>query len=234
MTGVKLKSILTGLFGLRKSRFSRQLTVVFASGMIVLAILSSYATYSLTNRYMHQRLVDEGIQATKVFAGQSALALLYESPENAMEAAEITLATPDVLGVGIYMPDRKPLLEMGDIRPAPESLPESGPDAVHTLETDTGWYYTRAVYAGPGADNEQSPFVADEPEPQLLGFVRVAVSKQSLSEMTGNVLKSNFAVSMVLAAVLLVLLLVITKRLIRPPSGGWRRSCSRSTVLRMR
>jgi diguanylate cyclase (GGDEF)-like protein len=205
-------------FSLKQTRFSGQLTFVFATGMIVLAITSSYATYTLSNRFLHDRLTEEGAQFTRIFAEQCALALLYQSPENASDIVQMTMSSPDVNGVGIYMPDHQPLLEVGAIDAPPGNIwPQLELLTVHREDLDQVWYYTAAVYSGiEDSEYKNSPFIPELPEPQLLGYVRVAISQQTLVAMAAKVLQGNFAVSMVLAALLLMLLLMVTKRLIRP------------------
>ncbi len=205
-------------FSLKKTRFSSQITIILASGMIVLALSSSYATYSLSNKFLYERLTEEGAQIARMFAEQTALALLYQSPENATDVVQTTLSIPDVLGVGIYLPDQKPLLEVGEINEV-ETQPwqKLDPGTVHREDIGQTWYYTTAVYSGlENSEYQDSPFMPELPEPQLLGYARIAMSQQTLISMATKVLQGNFAVSSILATLLLLTLLLITKRLIRP------------------
>lgn len=203
---------------LRKTRFSGQITLIFASGIIVLALSSSYATYTLSNRFLYERLTGEGEQIARMLSDQSALALLYQSPENATDLAQTTMSIPDVLGVGIYLPDHRPLLEVGTIdHSQQETWASLDPGDVHREDIGQTWFYTAAVYSGvENAEYENSPFMPDLPEPQLLGYVRLAISQKTLLSMATKVLQGNFTVSMILAALLLLILLLITKRLTRP------------------
>ncbi|MBN1379744.1 MAG: EAL domain-containing protein [Gammaproteobacteria bacterium] len=206
-------------FSLRKTRFSKQITFIFATGMIVLALSSSYATYTLSNKFLYERLTEEGAQTAKIFAEQCALALLYQSAENASDIVQVTMSSPDVQGVGIYLPDRTPLLEVGLIK-SPEvtvEWPQLDPSQVHRDDIKKTWYYTSAVYSGiENSEYQNSPFMPELPAPQLLGYVRVAMSQQTLISMATKILQGNFAVSIILASLLLLTLLLITKRLIRP------------------
>ena len=204
-------------FTLTNTRFRGQIAIVFATGMIVLAITSSYATYTLTSKYLYERLIEEGAQTTRIFIGQSILALLYQSADNAQDAAEMTLASPDVLGVGIYNVDSEPLLELGDLEQpfvADESMQA---DAVQMNETKDSWFYSAPVYSGEDlSDVTSSPFMPAAPKRELLGYVHLAMSKKSLLSLATKVLQGNVLVSVILATILLVLLLFITKRLVQP------------------
>lgn len=204
-------------FAFRNMRFRGQLTIVFATGMIVLAITSSYATYSLTSKYLYDRLVEEGEQATRTFVGQSTLSLLYQSPDNAQDAAEMTLASPDVLGVGIYTADAEPLLELGELfQPfAPDNM--MAPGAIQITDTGDAWLYSAPVYSGiDDTEAANSPFMPAAPEPELLGYVYLAMSKRSLLSLITKVFQGNLYVSIILAGILLALLLLITRRLVQP------------------
>ncbi len=203
---------------LKKTRFSGQITFVFASGMIVLALSSSYATYTLANKFLYERLTEEGVQISKIFAEQTALALLYQSPENAADAVQATLSIPDVLGIGIYLPDGDVLLEEGmSSEGVAELWSGLNPGAVHRQDLNQTWYYTTAVYSGlENSEYMDSPFMTELPEPQLLGYARIAMSQQTLLSMATKILQGNFTASIILAGLLLFTLLLITKRLIQP------------------
>ena len=207
------------LFGVKQASFSRQLALTFATGMIVLALSASYATYTLTSKFLRDRLMEEGLQATRIFSEQSVLALLYHSPENAEEFAIMTMALPDVLGVGLYADDQTPLLELGDIFETDdeiEPLVQAPTVAALEFEDDQTWHYMAPVYSRVQNDVDASPFMLIAPEPEVLGYVRVVMSKQALNKMMHQVLQSNFLVSIILATLLLFVLLAITSRLIRP------------------
>ncbi|HAB55626.1 MAG TPA: hypothetical protein DCE61_04465, partial [Cellvibrionales bacterium] len=76
----------------RKSRsFQAELFARFSIAGFALAIIAAFA-YSYMASTMISRFYErEGIQATENFAQLSALALLYDSGENAKEAAFATL-----------------------------------------------------------------------------------------------------------------------------------------------
>ncbi|ADJ28094.1 EAL domain-containing protein [Nitrosococcus watsonii] len=201
----------------RKKGFRQQLVMTFTVGIICLALLSSFAISTLSSRTVRTTLLEQGRRATETFAAQSTLALLYQSADNAKEAARATLAFPDIQGVAIYDLEYQVLLSEGQ---------ESLLPAEHTLwprmlwlerETENAWYFVAPVYARQGnTDLEDSPFLANPPEPELIGFVRVMMGKGTLKTLARDILRGNLLVSITLAAVLLLLLLAITARMTTP------------------
>lgn len=209
-----IKPLLRTLFS--RTGFRQQLVLTFTIGVICLALLSSIAISTLSSRAVRTKLIEEGQQVIANFAAQSTLALLYHSADNAKDAIKATLAFPDVQGVAIYDLNYRALLIEGE-----EALPPGGgqwfKEPRLELETAQAWYFVAPVYAHLGAaDQVESPFMLNPPKPELIGFVRMVMSKKTLHTMVDNLLRGNLVVSAGFATVLLVLLLAITKRLTTP------------------
>ncbi len=207
------------IFSKKPFGFRGQLTLTFTLGMLCLALLSSIAIATLSSRTVQATLVEQGRRITEAFAAQSILALLYQSADNAEGAAKATLAFPDIRGIGIYDPKHQPLLARGEyaaLLNGESTWPQIGQKAQLTRETEDFWLFVAPVYTHQNSEAEKSPFVVDAPEPELIGFVRVAMAKSTLNNLSGTILHSNLLVSITLAAVLLLLLLGITTRLVVP------------------
>lgn len=199
------------------SGFRKQLVTIFTVGVVLLAILSSVAVSALSSRSVNFTLVKQGSQAAEAFASQSALALLYESPENATEAVKTTLAFPDIVGVAIYDLEQSELLAEGDAALLREPVVQWPSSTGLVRESDDEWEFMAPVYSQPlGSQDEDSPFRSSAPDPQLLGYVRVVMGKETLHVLGGDILRGNFIVLLSLAGVLLLLLLAITARLTNP------------------
>ena len=203
-------------FILKRPSFLQQLVVTFTLGIICLSLLSSFAISRLSYQIVRDKLVKQGYQATETFAGQSTLALLYASKENAEEPARTALAFPDVRGVAVYTQDYKPLMSQG------ESVVEAvdkqtWPQQLQLdQESEKAWYFVAPVFARRVVDQNESPFAASPQKPELIGFVRLMMSKEKLKAMKNNILYSNLAVSAAFALVFLLFLYGITKRLTTP------------------
>ena len=97
--------------------FQQQLTIMFAFGVLVMSLLSSFVISTLSYHIVRDKWIAQGRQSTEAFAAQSTLALLYASQENAEEPARRFMSFPDVQAVAIYNNIHEPLFERGE--PAP-------------------------------------------------------------------------------------------------------------------
>jgi Signal transduction histidine kinase len=203
-------------FILKRPSFLQQLVVTFTLGIVCLSLLSSFAISKLSYQIVRDKLVKQGYQATETFAAQSTLALLYGSKENAEEPARAALAFPDVHGVAIFTQDYTLLMNKGESM-VETTDKQTWPKQVHLdQETEQAWYFVAPVFAHRVGDAEVSPFVATPQQQELIGFVRLGMSKESLKTMKNNILYSNLAVSAAFAVVFLLFLYGITKRLTTP------------------
>lgn len=175
-------------FILKRPSFLQQLVVTFTLGIICFSLLSAFAISKLSYQIVREKLVKQGYQATETFAGQSTLALLYASKENAEEPARAILAFPDVRGVAIYTQDYAVLMQQGES--AVEAVDKQiWPQQLQLeQENEQAWYFVAPVFARRVNDTEASPFVANLQKPELIGFVRLVMSKESLKAMKNNIL----------------------------------------------
>jgi diguanylate cyclase (GGDEF)-like protein len=202
---------------LMRTGFRQQLVLTFTIGILLLAVVSSLAISELSSRTVRDKLIEEGRQATESLAAQSTLALLYRSADNAKDAVQATLAFPDIIGVAIYDPQHKVLVSEGE-EALPDGVDATWPQVLQLeRETEHAWYFFAPVYTGRAAEEgDESPFETSSFEPQLIGYVRLVMGKETLHTMAGDILRGNLIVSVALASLLLLLLLMITTRLTRP------------------
>ena len=192
--------------------FRNQLGIIFSLGMLLLALISSVVLSEFTSREVRERLIDEGIKLTETFAEQSTLALLYSSEDSAAEAATVIKSFPDIDAVAIVDSTGRTLysdLPREDLAVKPaDSLDLS-------TESDTNWMFSSPVLSG-GDSIAQTPFDNTATAPELIGHVRVLMSKKTLNQMESDIFRYNLLVSLGLASILLLALLTITNRLTRP------------------
>ena len=157
------------------------------------------------------------MRATEAFAEQSTLALLYLSSANAEEPLHAVLGFPDVRGAAVYDAEYKPLVASGKESATPPGGASRWPGTQQVeLETPDAWYFVAPVIVHRNSAIADSPF-RDDPKPaELLGYVRVKMSKDTLKTTAATILKTNLGVSMGFALLLLLVLLAITKRLTNP------------------
>ncbi|AMK78076.1 diguanylate cyclase (GGDEF)-like protein [Methylomonas methanica] len=197
--------------------FLQQLIVTFCFGLAVVSVLSAFAISTLSYHIVRDKWIAQGLQTTEAFAAQSALALLYASRENAEEPARRFLAFPDVRGVAIFNPDHMLLFERGD-QAMPGAVGEAyWPEAMELVqENERAWYFAAPVFARNAGEHEASPFEAQMPAPELLGYVRLVQGKQSLNLLKDQIRLSTLIVSGGSAALFLLFLLVMSRRLTLP------------------
>src|SRR3990172_1491435 len=200
-----------------RAGFRRQLTIGFTVSIIVLALVSSLTISWLASNKVRINLVEQARQITLGFARQSSLALLYGSAENAVDSAAATLAFPDIRHVAIYDAKGQTILSEG--RPSswtPNGLQEDRRAAVVLAkELPHAWHFLAPVYLHNEnlQDTAVSPFELSDPGEELLGFVQVEMSKNTLHEMQNSTFLTNISISLLFALLLLFVLRMITSRI---------------------
>jgi len=197
--------------------FRHQLLITVIVGVVCLALAASLTTSWLTSRDTRVIMVEQGLQITDSFARQSVLALLFESEENAKDSVAATLAFPNVSRVTIYKNNNEILLDEGnpiDWQPPKEMQPIKN-EVVLANESVNYLHFIAPVYTVP-EENTESPFGTIKTEPEMLGCVHVAVSKDSLKELQRNILLENVSISMLFAVIIAILLRHLVNRMTIP------------------
>ncbi|MDP2785113.1 MAG: EAL domain-containing protein [Sulfurimicrobium sp.] len=203
---------------LREFTFRRQLGITITLGILCLALFSSLVSSWQGKERVRRNLIEQGQHITENLARQSALALLYASPDNAAEAVSATLAFPGVASVEIRDTGQRVLLAQGRARPAefPKSfIPVAGAEALAVLdaESEGAWRFVAPVYSQPSA---ASPFQVQEARRERLGDVAVVMSKAELSQMTRDIFIANMISSFSFALLILILIRFLSGRMARP------------------
>ncbi len=202
----------------RRIGFRRQLTVIITSAILALALFSSLINSWQSSRHMRAYLIEQGQHITENLAHQSILALLYHSPENARDVVATTLAFPDVRQVEITDAANKIL--MSESKSAtiltPYQRPPSDASLSHAQlgrETDDAWRFDAAVLDRQAG---ASPYDLAERKPELLGYVHIVLSKDTMKRMVISLLIGNLAITLSCAIILLGVMRLLTRHLIRP------------------
>jgi hypothetical protein len=206
---------------LHQFSFRRQLGISVALGIFMLALFSSVVGSWQGNQKVRSNLLEQGRRITENLARQSALALIYASPENVVEEANATLGFPGVVSVEIRDTKQHVLLKRGNADPAEfaaqisRAVEDDATDgmsvAVLEAESPNVWRFSAPVYSQPSS----SPFL-EETHPELLGYVTVVVSKEVLSQLTNSIFVANLAISFSFALLFLVLIRYLTNRMTKP------------------
>ena len=203
---------------LHKFTFRRQLSVTVTLGILFLALFSSLVGSWQSNERVRRDILQQGQRITENLAHQSGLALITASAENAVEAANATMAFPGVLKVEIRDTNQRVLLtrdnsNAAEFPNAPEPANGSLATAVLDAESQNAWRFSAPVYTQSGAD---SPFDTQPTAPEFLGHVSVVMSKAALSETTTAIFVTNLTTSFSFAFLFLFLIRFLTNRMTRP------------------
>ena len=200
-----------------RAGFRPLLITVFTVGIVLLALASTFVTSSLTSQSLKERVVQEGMSLTETFADQSRVALLYQSEADARYLADAMLAFPDMLSVAVYDEKHEPLY-ISNPEALAQSQAQQWPDSLKLdSESQQAWHFVAPVYTGTQED-EEGLFLNEETavKQELVGYVRLLMGKETLRRMEADIFRFNLIVSFVLAGVLLIILLAITKQMTSP------------------
>ena len=205
------------------STLGRQLSVSLTIGIVTIAFGASLSTAWLFSQRMQNDFIRRGLHITDNMASQSALALLTHSAENGKNALNTTKGFPNVIYAAMYSTENGEthlLSELGtaDKSSPPLTVPETGnPSAVLAYETAAFWQFLAPVYSGAPSDAEtSSPFGAPADKIELLGFVQVTLSKQSLLTTQRDLFVQNISASLLFSLVLYGLLRLIIAKVTQP------------------
>ncbi|WP_305041591.1 sensor histidine kinase [Geoalkalibacter sp.] len=211
-------------FAMRKfTSFRTRLLGIVTLGIFCLALTSALTTSWVSSTQARDQMIAQGLQITGHLAGQSALALLFGSAENAEKPLLAILAFPNVDSAGVFDNQGRPLLIFGEknLELARERRDKAALQSVIAAETPFAWYFVSPVYAGAGTELREaldSPF---EPAPlprELLGYAYVSMNKRALHALNFQILFNNLLIGFSFSLVLLLVLNLGIKRLTKPIS----------------
>lgn len=205
--------------------FRHQLGIVFSFGIFLLALITTIVVSSVSSNAMRERILSESVKITQTLAEQSTLALLYGSEENAADAAKIFASFADVIGIEILNIESSSLYLEGIILPSQTSKNVIPKKPALSKESLDAWEFTAPVVLSQSFE-EDSASELDHLElnhadakvlnPEVIGYVKLVISKQSLNKMTDKIFWYNLVLSVGLASAIFVILLTISRRLLNP------------------
>lgn len=202
---------------IQRITFQRQLSITITLGIVFLTLFSSIVGSWHGNKRVRENRIEQGKHIAENLAGQSALALLYSSADNAVDAVNATMAFPGVIGVEIRTTNGHVLLARGNVNLAkfirqPSHSVGLQVAAILYSESSQAWHFAAPVFSKP---SEASPFSVAKP-PELLGKVSVVMSKAAMTRMTTDIFTSNMITSFSFALLFLLLIRILTHNMARP------------------
>lgn len=201
--------------------FQAQLFTWFSIAGFILAIVAAFAYSWMASSMMKQFYEREGVQAAENFARLSELALLYESGDNAKEAALATLNFPSIKHVAIISASNNILLEEGDTDESIiSSLAETQwqNDAARIFSANSGtWQIAAPAYTVYEDDSESSLVFGDIPqEKNYLGYVAIQIDTSELKSFQQEIFFRNLIVGLGYGLAFAIVLKLTLTRLLRP------------------
>lgn len=205
--------------------FRHQLGIVFSFGIFLLAVITTIVVSNVSSSAMRARILSESIKITQTLAEQSTLALLYDSEENAADAVKMFTSFVDVIGIEILNTESSSLYLDGitlSSKSSDNSVPKK---SVLSKENSLAWEFTAPVVLSKSFEEEPSDELdhlelhyADSQTlaPEVIGYVKLVISKQSLNRMANKIFWYNLVVSVGLASAIFIILLTISRRLLNP------------------
>jgi len=193
--------------------FRQQLLLFLSLGILVMLAITSYVQYLTAEKSLREKQIEQGVKLSQTFASQSVLALLFDTETNSEEAVKSILDFPDVVAAEIYRYDNSMLTYAGDEQFKIDKTIHLTQAAELHFENDRSWYFVAPVIQLAEEDN---PFEEVDQGDELIGYVRLAISKESLNENAREHLFSNIAISVALGLVFVLFMMWLSSRLTSP------------------
>ncbi len=198
---------------LEQLSFKQQLLLFFSTGILIMVALISSLEYSISKKTMDAKQREQGLKIAQTLASQSELSLLFDSKENAENAVKSILEFPDVVAVEIFRSDLTALLFSGQTEFQIDDPVTGLPMPVLAKQNDLSWYFEAPVFHLP---TMPTPFADNNQARQILGYVRVSISKKSLNQATADHLFYNIVASFILALLFVMGLMWVSTRMTDP------------------
>lgn len=205
------------LFVGNQNSLRKQLLTFLMVSIALLSLTSSIVAAWIAVNQSRQVLEHHSLQIAGNLAHQSLLSLITESKENADQALDQAMAFNDVSGVAIFTERMSLLQQRGEISWDAEQLKDWFAHPVPVLAADNRdhWIITSPVFLREEQD-DYDEFELSGSQEELMGYVMLNVSKDSLQTLTTNLFSYNLMIGLGFATLLVWLQSVGLKRITRP------------------
>lgn len=200
----------------KNKSFRGQLTAIFTIGILALAIAGALSSAWVTKVHIEDQLFADGQQVTESLAKQSALALIYDSADNANDAADAAMGFPDIEQLAIINTDNKVLLQRGGLVNTVNISPDK--QTITLLEEDINhWMFLAPVFLNSETTpDDRTLLFQSENTKELLGHVLVKKAKTKINEIFYAAIINNIGIGLIFSTLLLIVIHIFFNRLITP------------------
>jgi len=201
---------------IQNKSFRGQLTAIFTIGILTLAIAGALSSAWVTKVHIQDQLFENGAKITESLAKQSVLALIYDSADNAKDAADAAMSFPFVEQIAIIGTDRAMLLQRG----APLSIPDISTNSQTATLLEEGinyWLFLAPVFlSAETTPDDQTLLFQSENKEELIGYALVKKGKSKINEVFYAAVINNIGIGLLFATLLLLVIHIFFNRLIAP------------------
>jgi len=203
---------------IRKNKsFRRQLTFIVTIGILALAIAGALSSAWVTKVHIQDQLFEDGEKVTESLAKQSSLALIYDSADNAKDAADAAMGFPFIEQVAIITTNKEILLQRGT---SSLSIPNihSNIQTVTLLEEGINhWLFLAPVFlSSETTPGDQTLLFQSDEKDELIGYVLIKKGKSKINEVFYAAIINNIGIGLLFATILLIVIHISFNRLISP------------------
>jgi len=208
------------LWDLKKISFKHLVLGIAGLTFILLTTLTAfYSSFNAANE-LTKAVYQQGVRLSHNLAINSVVPLLYESDADAEDMLQTLLGIQNVTEVSVMTSDKKILLSRKLDLHIDHFYPEvSLIEPFNVIETDMAWYYSVVVLTPKeSADSVEGLYAmeGDESADEVLGYVRLSLSKHNIASAQRTVFINNFIVSLVIGGLLLIIMYLILRAITRP------------------
>ncbi len=213
---MKKRKVIDQQTHIRSKSFRVQLTTIFSIGILALGLVGALSSAWVTKVHIEDQLFENGLQVTESLATQSVLALIYDSPENADDAAIAAMGFPSIEHVAILTTAGNALLSKGETIEQYDISKITNKVAL-LEETLEHWVFAAPVYILDQITADEQPLLFEtEQQQELLGYVLVKKSKEKIGQVFTAALTNNLGIGLLFALLLLAIIHLFFNRLITP------------------
>ncbi len=195
--------------------FRAQVMALVLLGLFILAAIVASLSASMTVKQLEVGMQHDNLQLLGVFAQQSKLALLFDSPDNAASALKLMHQFDGVDGVAILRLNGDVLA--GDTALALDTSVLPQLDSAQLLsETDSHWIYLAPVKSADTASDDEQAMSLLPASPEKLGAVYLQRNKARLHESRQRVLWLSVAAAIGAALIIAIALQIVLRRIVQP------------------
>lgn len=205
----------------KKQSFRRKLFINFSIAGFTFAIVAAFAYAYMASSTIQDFYKREGLHATQNFASLSELALLYDSGDNATDAALATLEFPSIKHVAIVNSEQKILLDEGSttekILTDIDASTWNNNAARFVSRSESTWQIVAPVYTVyADAADDAMLMDADAPADEYLGYVAIQVDTADLIAFQREAFVRYLLVGLVYGLAFVLVLNITLARVLKP------------------